>query len=145
MQNVLLCPNQIQAHGHHVYEAPKQFEPDSPHMIVCKQSNSDLLTIPLSLHGVFSFFHMHYLTEAKLHNCPHLDLTSDLPWDPYSTAFAKQEERCTKLVETGVPFWVPQMVQSSISAPICKIDVEDCRDQVIEQLVSSINTAATDL
>ena len=60
------------------------------HAIVCP--NDDLL-IPLSLNGIFSFFHTRLPTTEEVQTCPVICMTPDgAQWDPYSEHYAANEE-----------------------------------------------------
>ena len=52
LQESLLCPNQLRAHGIKVDDTPVQFDSNSSHSIIV----SDQLEIPLDMHGVASSF-----------------------------------------------------------------------------------------
>jgi hypothetical protein len=52
--HLLICPNQLRAHGLIVDDTPKQLDPESQHAIVVK--GSDAVKIDLELDGVISYF-----------------------------------------------------------------------------------------
>jgi hypothetical protein len=92
LRESLLCPNQLRANGVLVEDTPVQFDPSSLHSIVV----SDDLRIPLELHGVASSFRSRLPTSEELERyyageLQSVELTSDQPWEPYSTKFAEME------------------------------------------------------
>ena len=92
LQELLLCPNQLRAHGIMVNNMPVQFDPNSSHSIVVP----DQLDIPLDMHGVASSFKTHLPTDEEIEkyrdgNLQLMELTADMPWEPYSSKFAKRE------------------------------------------------------
>jgi hypothetical protein len=82
----LLNPNQLRLNGIDVFDIPKQFDSHSPHAIVAGD-----LTIPLDLQGVCSGFESRKPTDRELDECPRIDLTSDLEWEPNSDFLARRE------------------------------------------------------
>ena len=87
----LLSVNQVRAFGLRVEDAPRHFlgHQDSSHSIV----GPDDTHFPLELDGTVSYLETTYPTEEERHTCRYIDLTSDAPWDPHSSDFAKNEER----------------------------------------------------
>lgn len=50
------------------------------------------LTIPLHLHGIFSFFHHHVPTIDELHGCDKIFITPDsTTWNPHCDSFSRNE------------------------------------------------------
>jgi hypothetical protein len=43
--------------------------------------------MPLEMSGVISFLPMRRLIDEELKTCVSYDLTSDIPWEPYSPSF----------------------------------------------------------
>ena len=82
----LLNPNQLRLNGIGVFDTPKQFDSGSSHSIVAGD-----LTIPLDLQGVCSGFESRKPTDRELEECPRIDLTSDLEWEPGSDFLARRE------------------------------------------------------
>ncbi len=99
LADTLLNPNQLRLHGIRVDETPRQFNPQSLHAIVISQPN---LVIPLSLQGVISGFPSRKPTPDKWENCPCIDITSDLEWEPNSENFATREEHLATTYVAGV-------------------------------------------
>jgi hypothetical protein len=79
---------------------PKQFDAESAHAII---DPSGTLRMPLEMSGVISYLPMRRLTDEELETCVSYDLTSDVPWEPYSPSFREREHR--KAVETAS--WAP--------------------------------------
>jgi hypothetical protein len=50
------------------------------------------LTIPLDIVGVCSGFESRKPTDRELDECPRIELTSDLDWEPNSDFLARREE-----------------------------------------------------
>lgn len=102
LRELLLCPNQLRAHGIMVEDTPVQFDPSSLHSIIIL----DELTKPLDLHGVVSSFRLCLPTQEELERYyagewQSVELTADLPWEPYSSKFAKMEAHaCTRTTST---------------------------------------------
>jgi hypothetical protein len=92
LQGSLLCPNQLRAAGNQVHDVPTQFDSSSRHSIVVPTQ----LEMPMELHGVIS----HLLTRRPTNDeiqryqaglLQSLELTANLPWEPYSSRFADTE------------------------------------------------------
>ena len=94
MQHSLLCPNQLHANGLRVDDCPAQYNPQSSHSIRIPENN---LVIPLTMRGVISGFLTRVPTEDEIADLQlHVELTSDVEWDPYATQFAMNENECDK-------------------------------------------------
>jgi hypothetical protein len=90
MNHTLLCPNQLRANGLILDDCPTQFNENSSHSIYIPSCD---LRIPLELDGVISGVVTRQPTMAELDDLSlHVELTSDLEWDPYSPDFASAEE-----------------------------------------------------
>ena len=90
MTHTLLCPNQLRANGLILDDCPTQFNENSSHSIYIPSCD---LRIPLELDGVISGVVTRQPTMAELDDLSlHVELTSDLEWDPYSPDFASVEE-----------------------------------------------------
>ena len=99
LQSSLINPNQIRAHGATVSDVPKQFDRTSTHSIVgIDDRKGQTIDLPLSLKGIISFLPTSYPTDEQLKSCSYITLTSAVPWDPYSTAFEKEEDRQSSAV-----------------------------------------------
>jgi Reverse transcriptase (RNA-dependent DNA polymerase) len=100
MENNLYCPMQLRWNGLTVNERPKHctIEPArEDHAIIVP--DGDYL-IPLSLHGITSYFPTRKPTEEELQrysdNGDYIELTAESPeWDPHSLQFADLESRMT--------------------------------------------------
>ena len=91
MENCLLCPMQLRMNDVELNERPK-FLTGTPtekdHALVV-----DKLIIPLSLHGVTSYFHGRKPTKAEYRDCARLELTYPNPdWQPHDETFAEEED-----------------------------------------------------
>jgi hypothetical protein len=108
----LLNPNQLRFNGVGVFDTPKQFDKDSLHAIVAEG-----LTIPLDMLGVCSGFESRQPTDRELENCPRIDLTSDLEWDPSSDFLASREEDAIRRTVRRVQFAPAQEVEPPVPDP----------------------------
>ena len=84
----LLNPNQMRAHGITVDDTPRQFDLSSAHQVVIPGLEAPL---PLELHGIISYLPTRLPTHKELDECARYDMTSQRPWEPYSSAFASKE------------------------------------------------------
>jgi hypothetical protein len=80
LDEILLNPNQIQAHSNNVEDVPK----------LCGGTSSlisfleDNLSIPLKLRGIISYFPVRTPTMDGIKNCHTVILTSDAKWNTFS-------------------------------------------------------------
>ena len=93
LQELLLCPNQLRAHGIKVNNMPVQFDLNSSHSIIV----SDQLEIPLDMHGVALSFCTQLPTDEEIERYRDgelqlVGLTANMPWEPYSSKFAEREK-----------------------------------------------------
>jgi hypothetical protein len=58
--------------------------------------------MPLEMSGMISYLPMQNLTEEELKTCSLYDLTSDIPWEPYSPSFREREQRTAAGAATEV-------------------------------------------
>jgi hypothetical protein len=92
----LLCPNQMRTHGLRVEDTPRQLDRRSNHEI--KVPGKDL-SIPLKMTGVISHIPTRKPTKEEMEEFrsldPHswIELTSEVPWEPYSKSFKDSEDR----------------------------------------------------
>ena len=91
MENSLLCPNQMRAHGVVVDDVPIHLSKgDSTHSIFFP---SEKVRIPLDMHGCISYIPTRTPTKNEIETCLWLELTSQVDWDPYDSAFKDQEDQ----------------------------------------------------
>lgn len=76
MQDTLLNPNQVRAFGGFVQDNPYSGEP------IYTADPTEEVTIPLASEGVILYFESRTPTEHELHNCPHIQMTSEREWIP---------------------------------------------------------------
>jgi hypothetical protein len=88
MSHTLLCSNQLRATGWKVQDMPKQFNAELAHAII---NPTGTLQMPLKMSGVISYLPMRRPTDEELETCISYDLTSDVPWEPYSLSFQELE------------------------------------------------------
>ena len=75
-----------------VHDVPIQFDPSSSHSITVPGT----LEIPLAMHGVISYLDTRAPTEEELEQYwagqfQSVELTENIPWEPYSDTYAKHE------------------------------------------------------
>ena len=51
------------------------------------------LHIPFSLHGCIAHLPIREPSDEELDTCTRFEITSDIPWDPYSEKFSRKENR----------------------------------------------------
>jgi hypothetical protein len=84
ISHTLLCPNQLRSHGWKVQDMAKQFNAESAHAII---DPTGTFRMPLEMSGVISYLLTRRPTDKELETCGSYDLTSDVPWEPYSPSF----------------------------------------------------------
>jgi hypothetical protein len=89
MSHTLLCPNRLRATGWIGQDVPKQFDAESAHAII---DPTGTLRTPLEMSGMISYLPMWRPTDEELETCVSYDLTSDIPWEPYSPSFREWEQ-----------------------------------------------------
>ena len=101
LNHSLLCPNQLRHFGHKVDDVPVQFDRDSTHSITLRSelAVNDAVILPLMIKGVVSYFTSVYPTQLELDTCPHINLTSDVTWDPNGTHMENLEYQLTSRIE----------------------------------------------
>lgn len=92
LKGSLLCPNQIRTAGNQVHDVPVQFDARSRHSIVVPGQ----LELPMALHGVISHLSTRKPTNNEIRRYQEgllqsVELTENMPWEPYSTKFAETE------------------------------------------------------
>ena len=97
MDHSLICPNQLRFNGLRVHDTPKQFDRTSLHGITFQNQ----FFLPFQLHGIISYFNSRPPTNDELEHCTRLDVTSDIPWDPYSSDFLHRESRISAVSVNG--------------------------------------------
>jgi hypothetical protein len=100
LKHSLLNPNQMRANGLNVDDCPKQYDPKSTHSIVVEDPQ---VTIPLSLHGIVSYFPSRKPTQEDVESLEWITLTGTARWKPKSKEFAEKEAlmvAATEAVET---------------------------------------------
>ena len=90
MAHTLLCPNQLRDYGVTVDDTPTQYNKSSTHSLYIPDSD---LRIPLELDGIISGFTTRAPTPRELDNTElHIEMLSDMPWNPNSKTFALTED-----------------------------------------------------
>ncbi len=89
LTHILLNPNQLRSHNIRVDDVPKHLSSTSTHSIWVEEESLD---IPMVLHGIISYFNVRTPTLQEINNCPHITLTSEEEWNPYSGHFKELED-----------------------------------------------------
>ena len=89
LQHSLINPNQCRANGIQLCD-----DPFDPFRNISIYDPVNDLTIPLHMNGTICYLNTRVPTPQELKDCPHIVMTSDLPWDPsvLDTTFAPKEE-----------------------------------------------------
>jgi hypothetical protein len=135
MKHSLLCPNQLRSHG----------VPDSLHSIIVP--DEIIHTFPLSMIGVFSFFHSRLPTTDELADSDILRLTlaSDMPWHPHSDDFRIAEGHADRSIDSVQRAYTGERL-SVASATCCAYTSHlspeaFSHDALITRLVASVQLA----
>jgi hypothetical protein len=92
MEDLLINPNQLRANGLVVDTCLKQFlGGQSMHGIYVPKEDH---FIPFCLHGCISYFSSWLPMNEELVTCRRITLSSETPWELYSTTFAQEEQAC---------------------------------------------------
>jgi hypothetical protein len=97
MSHTLLCLNQLRTNGWKVQDVLKQFDMESGHTIT---DPTGTLRMPLEMSGVISFLPTWRPADEELETCVSYDLTSNVPWEPYSPSFREREQRTAAAAAT---------------------------------------------
>jgi hypothetical protein len=73
LTHILLNPNQMRSNDIQVDDMPRNLSSSSSHAIMCKD---EILTIPLLLNGVISYFNVRTPSLYEIKNCQHIALTA---------------------------------------------------------------------
>ena len=83
MRHTLLSVNQVRAHGVGLWDNPC----DPHHKLGLETSGT---TVDLEMDGIITFTDTRSPTEAELKALPHIELTSDAPWNPSMATYQLQ-------------------------------------------------------
>ena len=99
LKDHLLCPSQLRYADIIVNDTPLSdipiHERSPQHHSILTKSAETPMHIPLRLHGVISYFDVRKPTQDEIlseHNCVHIHMTSDTPWDPHDPTLADEED-----------------------------------------------------
>jgi hypothetical protein len=85
MEHSLLSPNQVRTFNHQLCLNPKQYtNGNSIHGI---SVDSDNLTLSFNMYGCISYLPIRTPTPNEIESCPHIILTLEEVWSPYSDTF----------------------------------------------------------
>jgi hypothetical protein len=140
----LLNPNQLHLRGLVVDECPRQFSNKSTHK----------LRIPLSIHGVASGFISSKPTQEELETLTHIEMTSEVPWEPYSPELHHRELAVCEVATP--PVTLPPASSAEINADrlvnaiqvldgATKIAFGDQYDDLYSRLVAQVRVASDDM
>jgi hypothetical protein len=140
MSHTLLCPNQLRANKWKVQDVPKQFDAESAHAIT---DPTGTLRMPLEMSGVISYLPTQRPTDEELEMCVSYDLTSDVPWEPYSPSFWEREQRTAAemATEEAADSTDPASMEEALSSYMASshTDVDPFDDSnLLEQLIDSV-------
>lgn len=137
LQHNLLCPMQLRDNGILVNDEPKYLmanAEENHHAITIQNhvmEDGEVFRIPLSLHGVTSYFTTRKPSKEEFESTPDelcIDLTAESPpWDPTTTRFSEQESAMTttngRLVDTPDTWPTTRMIAALHTLP--QSDVPD--------------------
>ncbi len=90
LSQILLNPNQMRSCNIIVDDVPKHLSTKSTHSIIINKEN---LSIPMKLNGVISYFNVRTPTTNEIETCPHVIMTPEEEWNPYSSHFEDLESK----------------------------------------------------
>ena len=109
MKHSLINPNQCRAAGISLCD-----DPYDPFRCLSIHDPHTDLTIPLVMHGSTCLLTTRVPTEDELQQCPHVVLTSELPWDPSELQSpylpTEEEHRIFGVSASSVAQWRPNRV-----------------------------------
>jgi hypothetical protein len=140
MSHTMLCLNQLQANGWKVQDVPKPFDAESAHAII---DPTGTFRMPLEMSGMISYLPMRRPTDKELKTCVSYDLTSDVPWEPYSPSFREWEQRTPVETASGAPedSTNPASMEEALSSYVASIHMDvDLFDDgyLLEWLIDSV-------
>ena len=92
LNHSLLCPNQTRDNGNKVEDTPRQYDRSSSHGItIAADGKLPSLFMPLKMQGVISYIDTRKPTEIEMETAQFYEVTADIPWDPHSDRFSKEE------------------------------------------------------
>jgi hypothetical protein len=118
----------------------KQFNAESAHAII---DHTGSFRMPLEKSGVISFPPTRRPTDKELETCVVYDLTSDIPWEPYSPSFREREQRTAAETASGtaVDSTDPASTEEALSSYVASshMDVDPFDDgYLLERLIDSV-------
>jgi hypothetical protein len=142
MSHTLLCSNQLRVNGWKVQDVPKQVNAESAHAII---DPTGTFRMPLEMSGVISFLPTRRPTDKELETCVSYDLTSDVPWEPYSPSFREREQRTAagtaSEAATSADTTDPASMEAALSSYVASshMDVNPFDDgYLLERLIDSV-------
>jgi hypothetical protein len=118
----------------------KQFDAELAHAIINPTGHQRM---PLKLSGMISYLPMWRPTDEELETCVLYDLTSDIPWEPYSPSFREWEQRMAAETATGAaadstdPASMEEAKSSYVAAGHTDVDPFD-DGYLLERLIDSV-------
>jgi len=134
LDNFLLNPNQLRAHGITVDDVPKCLSKGkSTHSIIIHGEN---INIPLNLNDIISYFPIRTPTQRELEELNLITLTSDIEWNPHSSTFQELEESFSKNNERTFN------IKKVHSQPYCQEIIDDISRKI--ETVQQQNVSSTE-
>jgi len=147
LPTTLLNPNQMRANGVKVQDVPRQFDPRSDHSILVPRNK---IRIPLELKGIVSGFQSVRPTIEMVDRYPHIELTSDVPWDPNSAMYAEREMQVASVNHNPVTRVTPADNEDRLVGAIASyrgLMAQEIHsvDDLATRLIASVNVVAHDI
>jgi len=83
MDTTLVNPNQLRHYGTQVQDNPMS---EFPLSIITEDNE---FSMELMMQGTIIYADTHTPSDKELHECPHINLTSNHPWDPHTVSFPR--------------------------------------------------------
>jgi len=137
LKHSLLNPNQLRANGLMVDDCPKQYNPRSTHSIVVEEPQ---VTIPLSMHGIISYFPSRKPTQEDVENLEWITLTGTARWKPKSQEFADKEALMVAATEVEDVLEAEEIEARHIGAvEAMKLQPLELHDDLYSRLIASVH------
>ena len=144
MTTSLINPNQLRHFGTHVQDNPMSQQPLSIVTEDCEFSMN------LSMAGTIVYVDTFTPSSFELDTCPHIQLTSHTPWDPYNVKFPQPTLTLSETVDCNRNVSVTSSTLNSITSqggycddrddPLSLFNLDD-----IQRKISSMSTLPTHL
>ncbi len=146
LENTLLCPNQLRAHGVVVDDVPIHLSPNpatATHSIYFPEED---VCLPLLMKGCISYLPTRYPSDKELNDCLWIAATSNLEWDPHSSEFSNQEElalaAATATHDTRSDCSIAALQTCLISSVLAAVSPSLVDDTLLEDLERTVQVHA---